>query len=244
MEAAADANGVSFVPTHGQLLAVVLYLAGSQTTFIEITVPTVQLTVTSAYDTPTPTSGPYTPGTSITESVTPVVAGPTGTQYVCTGWTGTGNVPSSGTGTSVTFTITQDSSITWLWKTQYYLTVTTDPSGIGTVPGTGWYDLGQAVKLTAPISLGKYSLITNPFSWVVDGTPRGVANSITITMNSAHTATAYYTNLSVGGEWAPITMQALSPINTLGLLAPWIALALIAAATAAAGYRHFLKKRL
>src|SRR5271157_2409355 len=108
---AADTSGGSFIPVVGQLLTVVVWDTGYQTTFIEVTVPTVQLTVTSAYGTPTPTSGPYTPGASIVASVTSPVAGSAGTQYVCTGWTGTGDVPVSGTGTTVTFTISQDSSI-------------------------------------------------------------------------------------------------------------------------------------
>jgi hypothetical protein len=239
MEAAADANG-GFVPTPGQLLAVVVYKAGSQATFIEVIVPA-QLTVTSAYDSPTPTSGSYTSGTGITASVTPIVARPAGTQYVCTGWTGTGNVPATGTTTSVTFTITQDSSITWNWKTQYLLTVGTDPSGIGTIPGAGWYDQGHTV-ITAPISLGGYRLITMPFSWDLDGTPQGVANPLTFTMNSAHTATAHYIDPSIGGEWAPITLQALSPMNVLQLMAPWIAIALMVAASAVATHRRFIRK--
>jgi len=241
---AADANP-GFVPTSGQLLAVVVYLAGSQSTFIEVTVPTqyAQLTVTSAHDSPTPTSGSYAIGTGITASVTPIVAGPAGVQYVCTGWTGTGDVPATGTGTSVTFTINQDSSITWNWKTQYYLTVNTSPSGLGTIPGAGWYDQGQTVTLTAPISLGGYRLITNPFSWDVDGTPQGIAIPITVTMDSAHTATAHYVDLSVGGEWAPITLQTAIPMNMLQLMAPWIVMGLIAAATAVATYRRFIRKR-
>jgi hypothetical protein len=292
MEAAADAHP-SFVPLPGQLVAVVVYQAGSQGTFIEVIVPA-QLTVTSAYDSPTPISGLYASGTSITASVTPIVPGPTGTQYVCTGYIGSGSV-GSGTGASVTFTITQDSSITWkwqtqylltvnspydtpnaggwydsgatayatlstgmvsggagiqyvfttwsgdasgtgltsigitmnapktaaaIWTTQYYLTVATNPSGIGTVSGTGWYDQSQTVKLTAPINLGKYSLITMPFSWDADGISQGVANPITVTMNAPHTATAHYSSsISVGGEWVPM--------DKLQLLAPWATSAIL-----------------
>jgi hypothetical protein len=36
--------------------------------------------------------------------------------YVCTGWTGTGNVPLTGTSNSVTFIMTENSSINWLWE--------------------------------------------------------------------------------------------------------------------------------
>jgi hypothetical protein len=77
-----------------------------------------QLTVISAHGSPTPPVGTstYFVGTTITASVTPpVVFGPTGTEYVCTGWTGTGDVPASGTGTTVTFTLTKDPTLTWNW---------------------------------------------------------------------------------------------------------------------------------
>lgn len=33
----------------------------------------------------------------------------------CTGWSGSGSIPSEGVGTSVTFPLTQDSTITWNW---------------------------------------------------------------------------------------------------------------------------------
>jgi hypothetical protein len=75
------------------------------------------LNVNSAHGSPTPTTGSHTyqSGTSVACSVTsPVTEG--GTTYTCTGWTGSGSVPSSGTGKSVTFTITRDSGITWNWN--------------------------------------------------------------------------------------------------------------------------------
>lgn len=97
------------------------------------------LTVVSAYDSPSPTSGLFPVGTNITASVTSPVFGGAGKRYVCTGWTGTGSV-SSGSGTTVAFTITQPSNITWNWETQYVLLVTS-PYGIPT--GQGWYDAGS-----------------------------------------------------------------------------------------------------
>jgi hypothetical protein len=240
---AADANG-GFVPTHGQLLAVVLYLANSQTTFIEVTVPTVQLTVTSAYDTPTPTSGSYTPGDGITVSVTPIVAGPTGTQYVCTGWTGTGSVPASGTATTVTFAITQDSSITWNWKTQYYLTVS---SAYDSPTGAGWYDSGTSHTFSiSPTAIsGGVKYIFLGWSSSDPNEYAGPLTSSSVTMNNAITETAKWLKTgppSVGGEWAPITLQVMSPISAVQLVATWIALALIAAASAFAAYRRWFKK--
>ena len=243
---AANANGGSFEPASGQLLAVVVWKAGYQTTFISLQLPKVQLTVTSTYDSPTPTSGPYTPGTSITASITPTVAGPAGMQYVCTGWTGTGDVPATGTATSTTFTITQDSSITWLWKTQYLLTVKN--GGHGTSSGTSWYDAGQP----ATFSISPTAIPAGLHHWVFTGWSSsdfngyiGSASSKSVTMNNPITETAnwiYSVDPSVGGEWTPITMQTLSPVNTLQLLAPWVALALIAVVSAVAAYKRLLKK--
>jgi hypothetical protein len=201
--------------------------------------PHYHLTVSSAHDSPNPAAGTYDepPGWSVTASVTsPETMG--GTRYVCTGWTGSGSVPSSGSGTTVTFTITQDSMLTWTWKTQYYLTVKTDPPGAATIGGQGWYDANAAVTLTAPFVSGTYRFL----SWDVDATSQGTTNPINVQMDGPHTATAHYSNSAVGGEWAPITLQAATPIGTLQLLAPWIALALLAIATAGAASHRLLKK--
>ena len=146
------------------------------------------LTVNSLYDSPNPTGRWYDAGTSITASVTSPASGPTDTRYVCTGWTGTGSVPASGTTTSVTLTINAASSITWNWKTQYFLTVGTIPVGITTIPGQGWYDASASVTLTAP------PVLTYTFNhWSVDGVSRGTGvNPIIVTMSAAHTAMAVY----------------------------------------------------
>ncbi|HCX89803.1 MAG TPA: hypothetical protein DHT43_04635, partial [Deltaproteobacteria bacterium] len=63
------------------------------------------------HDTPTPRVGSYnyTPGASVTCSVTSPADEAGGTRYVCTGWTGTGSVPASGTEATVTFTIDENS---------------------------------------------------------------------------------------------------------------------------------------
>lgn len=79
------------------------------------------LKVISAYDTPTPSSGWFEAGSEIKAKVnSPIESG--GTRRVCTGWTGSGSVPSSGSGKSVTFTINEPSTITWNWKSEYLIT--------------------------------------------------------------------------------------------------------------------------
>jgi hypothetical protein len=113
------------------------------------------VTVSSAYGAPNPSAGAhqYANGSSVTVSCgTTPYAGPAGTQYVCTGWTGgSGDIPSIGAETSYTFTITSDSSITWNWKTQYQLTTSVNPSVGGSVTpnGTIWQDANSLVYLSA-----------------------------------------------------------------------------------------------
>lgn len=107
------------------------------------------LQITSPYGSPQPAAGTdyYEYGTSVPCAVTnsPVAAGET--QYVCTGWTGTGSViPGSGTNTVVT--IGTDSTLAWLWKTQYLFTVTHTTGGAVTEAG-GWYDAGGSAQVTA-----------------------------------------------------------------------------------------------
>jgi hypothetical protein len=187
------------------------------------------LTVTSPYDSPTPTSGWFDDGASITASVTSPWSGSVGTRYVCTGWTGTGSVPASGVASSVTFTINAPSSITWNWKTQYYLTVKTNPSGIATIPGEGWYDESTGVSLAAP-SVAGYTFLY----WDVDGVSQGAGvASISVIMTAPHTATANYKAVVVGGS----TVSLKSP-----LLSTWVSLnvVLIAAIFVAASW---VKKR-
>lgn len=107
------------------------------------------LVVASAHGTPIPPAGTnyFDQGTQLTSTVTsPDNQG--ATQYVCTGWTGTGSVPTQGTGTNVTFTITNDSSIVWQWVTNYWLA--TAASGPGEVDvASQWCALGTNVEVTA-----------------------------------------------------------------------------------------------
>jgi hypothetical protein len=182
------------------------------------------LIVSSPYDSPTPTSGWCDSGASITDSVTSPVAGPTDTRYVCTGWSGTGSAPPSGTGTSTTFTITQPSSITWIWKIQYKLYVLTAPQGLTPEPtmnpvgepgGSWWYDASTGVTLTAqPVTGFTFS------RWDVDGVYQDIlVNPITVTMNAPHTVTAHYVPPALS-----VTITPPGAVITLGHSATFTAL--------------------
>jgi hypothetical protein len=150
------------------------------------------LTVTSPYGSPTPTSGWSEAGKSLNVSVTSPVSGTTGTQYVCTGWTGTGSVSASGTDTFVTFEIDSPSSITWNWKTQYLFVVRTDPAGISPPPNVSppgpWYDKNTLVNCTALIISGYVF-----DHWTFDGVSWDVGiNPVTVTIDGPYEATAHY----------------------------------------------------
>jgi len=174
--------------------------AGQQKTGVNITLKEpLTLTVNSAFGSPNPSVGQHTyyTGDSITASVVSPVAGTTGIRYVCTGWTGTGNVPATGSTTSTTFTINQNSSITWNWKTQYLLTYSADPAAGGNVTvnpiATGnWYDENTPVQLTATPNANYVFL-----HWLLDGNivqgDRKNANPVLdITMNQPHNAVAVF----------------------------------------------------
>ena len=93
----------------------------------------VALTVASIHGSPVPEVGTTsnTWGSIIGCSVEDVTG--VYTQYACTGWSGTGSVPTTGTTNSIEVILEEDSSITWLWQTNYWLDVTV--SGNGSVPG-------------------------------------------------------------------------------------------------------------
>jgi hypothetical protein len=120
-----------------------------------------------------------------------------GTRRIFTSWGG----DASGTNYAQSNAITMNGPKTAVanWKTQYLLTVVTDPSGLTPSPtrnpageagssNTWWYDSPTSVTLTAQTVTG-YS-----FSyWDVDGSSKGSGtNPISVTMNTVHTATAHY----------------------------------------------------
>lgn len=176
------------------------------------------LTVSSAYGSPAPGSGWFDAGTSITASITSPISGGSGIQYVCIGWTGTGSVPASGTSTSVTFIINAPSSITWRWKTQYYLTMQVNPTGGGDLsPSSGWYDSGLSVSILAKASRGYV------FShWNLDGWNVGPSNPYIITVDAPHVLTANFAKvqrtvntINAGNHSFDVTIESNSIVSNI-----------------------------
>jgi hypothetical protein len=85
---------------------------------VEGATPMATLTITSDSNrgNPTPSVGShsYPVGTEVAASVTSPFTDTSGNEWVCS-WIGTGSGLTSGSDSEVTFTITEDSSITWHW---------------------------------------------------------------------------------------------------------------------------------
>jgi len=178
----------------------------------------VKLRVTSPYGTPTPPTYDnfYEVGTSVTCQVSgSPVSGAAGIRYVLTGWVGTGDVPATGvTNSTGAFTITQESTITWTWKTQYYLNVS--EIGSGSVTGAaGWYDSGTVVSLTATAGAGQQ------FSYWSEDVPSGseITNPLSITMDQPRNIVANFSAFSVpsGGIIMYHGSVTLSEFDATGL---------------------------
>lgn len=112
------------------------------------------------------------------------------TQYVCTGWTGTGNV-SSGSGTNTALLLDTNSSITWLWtKTNYLLYVQTSGYGIVSGATNGWHTNGATAVLTAQQAPHCYFA-----NWTGTGLSVPDTNlTISVAMNQARFMTANFSN--------------------------------------------------
>ena len=80
-----------------------------------------------------------------------------GVRAVCTGWTGTGSVPASGEGNSVTFVITEDSSITWNWSTGYWVEFSVVGNGTTSYVAQ-WVDEGTTLEIPFSVNTPFYSL--------------------------------------------------------------------------------------
>jgi hypothetical protein len=164
-----------------------------------------QLIVASDYGVASPPVGTnsYPDGTNLicTVAGSPIMIG-SSTQIVCTGWTGTGRVPSSGSGTNTgLFKLTTDSSITWQWNASYLLNTEVKGNGVVDV-ADGWYTSNTIVTITASGIYGGMFV-----GW--EGDTNGCTingNTISVPMTQARTITASFAGDEIGiygtpGSW-------------------------------------------
>lgn len=151
------------------------------------------LKISSPHGTPVPAVGTLwvRSGTVTNAAIdgAPVLNGTT--QYVFTGWAGTGSAPKSGPGTDTgLFAVTNNTTVSWLWKTNFWLE--TAALGSGTVNvASGWFAKGSNVSLKAlPGGDSRF------FRWT--GSQLSTASNIVVSMTSAKSAFAWFgVNVSV-----------------------------------------------
>jgi uncharacterized delta-60 repeat protein len=174
---------------------------------------TAALTIRSRYGTPDPAVGTWTYdiGAEITAGVETPVYGPSGIRCDCAGWRARGSpetLPPEGTASAVTFIITMNTTITWLWEPQYYFTAIANPPEGGYVtPPSGWYEAKSHLQVQAHPNPGwKFSYWT--------GALRGTANPQWLCLRGPRTVTANFALIPVAdfvatptGGNPPLTVQ-------------------------------------
>jgi hypothetical protein len=129
----------------------------------------------------------------------------------------------------------------------HYSNITNNPGDSGYPGGVIFYDFGLGyTNVVIDARNNWWGDPTGPHhatSWLYLGAPYGPHLGLGDGVSDYVLYDPWLTLWRVGGQWAPITLQAATPIGTLQLMAPWIALGLIAAASAVATYRRVHTKR-
>ncbi len=107
------------------------------------------LTIASMYGVSIPPVGIYTniENSVLTNMVSLFDVNDT-TQYVCIGWSMTGNMPGTGITTNCIMTATNDAVLTWLWSTNYWLNMEVGPNGSVDLVDS-WQPAGLFTTVTA-----------------------------------------------------------------------------------------------
>lgn len=174
-------NGQSLGPTNAWSEATITNDIAVDTLFA---IDTYTLGVGSFHGGATPsglTTNPWNGSITATVTNSPLIIGTT--QFVCYGWTGTGSV-TDGLGSSVAFAITNDTALTWLWRTNYWLGALTNGAGSAGL-SSGWYADGTNVILAATPATGWHFM-----GWTGDSVCADT--SFTQTMNQAWSFTALF----------------------------------------------------
>jgi len=131
----------------------------------------------------TPSQATYTYGASVQVTATPASG------WAFTGWSG----DLSGSANPATVTMSGNKAVTATFTQIMYTLTIQSPDGSGsTSPAAGGYSYNQgaSAQVTATPSV-RWQLD----HWVLDGSSAGSANPLTVTMNSAHTLKAVFTQI-------------------------------------------------
>lgn len=147
----------------------------------------------------TPAYGTFNfPSGKVFQASAPASTTPTnGMRWSCSGWTGSGSVPPIGSTNTVTFTLTNSSTLSWQWRHEVALVQTSQVAKI--LNKTFWCaDGSSATTQTAAASTTLSGTNYNFIGWVVDGvrqpdSTHPAINPVTgITMSTPRVAEALY----------------------------------------------------
>ncbi|OQX89509.1 MAG: hypothetical protein B6D65_02800 [candidate division Zixibacteria bacterium 4484_93] len=181
------------------------------------------LTVISDFGHPEPSGvTAYEVGAEVYATVEDTAYEGTDTRHICTGWTGDGSVPPTGTDNEVTFNIYENSTLTWNWITQFYLTLayTGTDAVVPEQHGEGWYNQGDTADVsTEPWmeDMGEYYAFNY---WTRSTTELSISDSLSpeieVVMDGAGILTANYAS---GEDVASVTIERDPAHSTGGIIA-------------------------
>lgn len=155
----------------------------------------VYLDVISEHGTPSPVPGRhfFVPNTLVNATCPASVSGGEGIRYICTGWTGTGSVPASGSTNAVSFNITMNSSITWNWRTEFRLTISSAFDTPNPSNGDHWYSSGTSI--TAYVNLRDGDMVCTGY-FGSGSVSNGYDTTVTFTITAPSSITWLWTEFS------------------------------------------------
>ncbi len=130
-------------------------------------------------------------GRLVSNTVDAVVQTNQDTRYVNRGWAGTGSVPASGTTSSVSFVISSNSTLSWLWDREHWLGLSAENGEISGASG-GWCPDGFIYDLSPSNAYGHVF-----HHWAVDGADAGTNVPLRLVMDAPHDVTAVFTSAFV-----------------------------------------------
>jgi hypothetical protein len=180
------------------------------------------LTVVSVHGAPQPAAGThaYAYGDLVACAAPATVTGG-GTQYVCSGWSGSGTLPASGSPANApTVLLTAPSTLAWNWNTNYWLALSSGAGGHVTTT-SDWHAANATVQIQAVADDARMRFR----QWSGAGLPPGseTQNPLDLVMNRAYAIAAEF-ELTPGGTQAPLfvaSFEEYAPGTSLPGLDGW-----------------------
>lgn len=158
------------------------------------------LIVESPYGNPVPSDTTYyTGGTIVNASVDSIFPDGVGIRRVCDGYIADGSViPPYGTNAHITFAINMNTTITWLWHTEYRINLTFAGPPSASQTGAGFYQSGSIANISSQqvVEAGGIHYVFHHWSSNPPGAVFGdsMRYATTVVVDTTYTLTAHYTS--------------------------------------------------